>query len=161
MQNCLCGSEVAYKECCGRFIDGPLDATTAEELLRSRYVAHATRKIDYIISTVHPDNKEDKDRASLENWLDEASWQGFQLLNVDIKSDKLTFLEFTAESTYKGTHDLHRELSEFRKEDGKWYFFTGRTPNVEQVVNENKTVSANDKCVCGSGKKYKKCCMNK
>ncbi len=161
MEKCFCGSGIDYNGCCGRFIDGGQSASTAEELLRSRYTAHATKKIDYIISTVHPDNKEDKNRESLEVWLDNASWHGFNIVSVDIKSDDLTFIEFTAESTFKGNHDIHREISEFRKVDGKWYFLTARTPNTEQVINENKNISANDKCPCGSGKKYKKCCMGK
>ncbi len=161
MEKCLCNSGLDYNECCGKFIVGGQNPATAEELLRSRYVAHAKKEIDYIIDTVHPENTEDNDRASLESWLNEASWKGFEIIKVDVKSDDLTFIEFEAKSVYQGNSGVHRELSEFRKKDGKWYFFTGRTPNVEQVFNEYKSVGANDKCPCGSGKKFKKCCMNK
>ena len=31
---------------------------------------------------------------------------------------------------------------------------------VEKVTNRNK-IGRNQKCVCGSGKKYKKCCLKK
>jgi len=161
MEKCLCGSGKNYNECCARFIEGGNDATSAEELLRSRYVAHALKKVDYIIDTVHASNTEDKDRATLVDWLDKSFWHGLNIIEIDRKRDDLTFIEFTAESTYMGKKDIHRELSEFRKEDGKWFFYTGKTPNVKQVVNKNKSVGANDPCPCGSGKKFKKCCMGK
>lgn len=32
---------------------------------------------------------------------------------------------------------------------------------IEQYVRENKKVYRNDPCPCGSGKKYKKCCLSK
>ncbi|MET1256898.1 UPF0149 family protein [Aliikangiella sp. GXAS 311] len=31
---------------------------------------------------------------------------------------------------------------------------------VEQVINQNKNVGRNDPCPCGSGKKFKKCCLH-
>jgi uncharacterized protein YchJ len=30
----------------------------------------------------------------------------------------------------------------------------------EPIVNEGKKVGRNDKCPCGSGKKFKRCCIN-
>lgn len=33
-------------------------------------------------------------------------------------------------------------------------------PNVPQVKREYKKIGRNDSCPCGSGLKYKKCCMN-
>jgi uncharacterized protein YecA (UPF0149 family) len=41
----------------------------------------------------------------------------------------------------------------------------GHTPNeIRRLSNLNKPkkkIGRNDPCPCGSGKKYKKCCMNK
>jgi len=31
---------------------------------------------------------------------------------------------------------------------------------TEKVINRNK-IGRNQKCICGSGKKYKKCCLKK
>ncbi len=161
MANCLCGSGKIYEACCGRFIEGGEFASTAEELLRSRYVAHANKTIQYIINTVHETNQEDANRESLKSWLDKTTWRGLNIIDIDIKSDDVTFIDFEAIAEFDGKTETHREVSEFRKEDGKWLFYKGITPNVKQVINENKNVKANDKCPCGSGKKYKKCCMNK
>lgn len=38
-------------------------------------------------------------------------------------------------------------------------FFSTPKPNIEPIV-KSKKVGRNDLCPCGSGKKYKKCCMN-
>lgn len=35
------------------------------------------------------------------------------------------------------------------------------TAKVEQVVRQSPKIGRNDPCVCGSGKKYKKCCAGK
>lgn len=36
-----------------------------------------------------------------------------------------------------------------------------RRSNVQTYVNTEPKVGRNDPCICGSGKKYKKCCLNK
>ena len=35
------------------------------------------------------------------------------------------------------------------------------TADQPQAVNTNRDVGRNDPCPCGSGKKYKKCCLDK
>jgi uncharacterized protein YecA (UPF0149 family) len=37
----------------------------------------------------------------------------------------------------------------------------GLTEPVDTYVNPNRHVGRNDPCPCGSGKKYKKCCLGK
>jgi hypothetical protein len=34
-------------------------------------------------------------------------------------------------------------------------------PPPKPFVRENQKIGRNDSCPCGSGKKYKKCCLNK
>lgn len=36
----------------------------------------------------------------------------------------------------------------------------GFVPKVRPIVRDNKKIGRNDPCPCGSGKKYKNCCMN-
>jgi uncharacterized protein YecA (UPF0149 family) len=38
---------------------------------------------------------------------------------------------------------------------------TKEAKNMHTVVRAEKKVGRNDPCPCGSGKKYKHCCMNK
>jgi SEC-C motif-containing protein len=59
------------------------------------------------------------------------------------------------------------ERSRFLREDGLWYYVNRAFPKEEQPEPEdprltqaikNLKVGRNDPCVCGSGKKIKKCC---
>jgi SEC-C motif-containing protein len=63
----------------------------------------------------------------------------------------------------------HHEVSSFRKSDsGQWYFVEGDSHThaegeghhhkPQTVQREGPKIGRNDPCVCGSGKKYKKCC---
>lgn len=48
-------------------------------------------------------------------------------------------------------------------EIGHWnqdLFFDHMVPKIVPIINKNK-VGPNDACICGSGKKYKKCCKAK
>ena len=50
MQNlCLCGSGLTYADCCEPIISGKKDATTAQELMRSRYTAFTKANVDYLM----------------------------------------------------------------------------------------------------------------
>ena len=40
------------------------------------------------------------------------------------------------------------------------HFFLQRTPNTQTVVRDHPKVGRNDPCPCGSGKKFKKCCLH-
>ncbi|ESQ02386.1 SEC-C domain-containing protein [Streptomyces sp. PVA_94-07] len=51
---CPCGTGRTYGECCGRFHAGSAEAATAEQLMRSRYAAFATRDAAYLLRTWHP-----------------------------------------------------------------------------------------------------------
>ena len=52
--NCVCLSGEQYAECCGRFHSGTAEASTAEQLMRSRYSAFARLDEAYLLRTQHP-----------------------------------------------------------------------------------------------------------
>ena len=41
--------------------------------------------------------------------------------------------------------------------------YRGRNVTIEEwsELNQREGIGRNDKCICGSGKKFKKCCINK
>ncbi len=51
---CPCGSGVAYDACCGPLHHGGRQASTAVELMRSRYSAYTLGLADYVFRTWHP-----------------------------------------------------------------------------------------------------------
>jgi len=67
--------------------------------------------------------------------------------------------------------DRHRPLGDIVERLSTWSFYsdndenetraTGHSPwNPQQVFNPFKNVGRNDPCPCGSGKKFKKCCLD-
>ena len=50
---CLCGSETIYKNCCQPFHNKQSYPETAEQLMRSRYVAYALQLKSYLQETWH------------------------------------------------------------------------------------------------------------
>ena len=66
-------------------------------------------------------------------------------------------VEFIARYAMDGTEHVHREKSQFRRIDGRWYFSNGQKVGATTIRNEGPKIGRNDPCSCGSGKKYKKC----
>ena len=160
MEQCPCGSNVAYKTCCRPLIKGEQPARTAEQLMRSRYSAYVKKEMEYIYTSLHPASRADYDEKSSRAWAESAQWHTFEI--VDTKGggaeDREGKVEFIATYSQNGVKTEHHELSSFKKEGDTWYFVSGRNMPPKQVVNATPKIGRNDPCSCGSGKKFKKCC---
>ncbi len=154
---CYCGSQLNFEECCKKYISGEIKPKTAEELMRSRYSAFANEDIDYILSTHHPETRDEITRESVEIWSKDSDFLSLTILDtVDgTEDDQEGIVEFIAEFRAETYIRKHKERSVFKKLDGNWYYHS----EVEASPDEpKKKVGRNDPCICGSGKKYKKCC---
>lgn len=160
MELCPCGSNIAYAECCEPVIKGERPASTAEQLMRSRYSAYVKKEIGYMLTSLHPDNRSDYDEKSTREWAESIEWQGFNILKTKNggPEDDEGQVEFVVNYTDRGMKAEHRELSSFKKHDGIWYFTEGIIHAPKPVVRANPKIGRNDPCECGSGKKFKKCC---
>ncbi len=157
--SCVCGLEPSYDECCGRYISGKEKAPTAEALMRSRYSAYVEEKIDYIVSSHHPDTREEIDAESAGEWSKAAEWEGLTVHeSVGGEEHEEGVVEFTARYVMQGRLVRHRERAEFKKHAGQWFYWDGDMVKAKPMVREGKKVGRNEPCSCGSGKKYKKCC---
>jgi SEC-C motif-containing protein len=159
---CPCGSNKTYDECCGAVILGKRDATTAEELMRSRYTAYVKHEIDYIVATCdNSDKKTQIDYNQTKKWAEESQWLGLEIVRTEAgtENDKRGVVDFIATfRNSKGVKEEHHEIAEFEKINGKWLYIKGRFAPVQQVVRSTAKVGRNEPCPCGSGKKYKHCC---
>ncbi len=159
MDLCPCGSTVEYASCCRAVIKGERAAATAEELMRSRYSAYVKKEIPYILTSLHPDHRNDYDEKSSRAWAERAEWHGIRILKT-LKGgagDSEGEVEFSVTYTENGFRQEHHELSSFKKEKGTWFFTIGKTM-PKPVSRAVPKTGRNDACPCGSGKKYKKCC---
>jgi SEC-C motif-containing protein len=144
--------------------------------MRSRYVAYMRSDIDYIARTTAPESRGNFDARAASAWSAEATWLGLQVLRTEKgrAEDNVGAVEFVATYRRNGEKIAHHELSRFRRtEGGEWRFVVGdggslkaderrRFPSASErlrtFAGETQKVGRNDPCVCGIGKKFKKCC---
>jgi SEC-C motif-containing protein len=107
-----------YSACCEPFHDGQA-ATTAEQLMRSRYSAYALGRTDYVFRTWHPRTRPD----DLENDPG-LGWDGLEVLRTRAggAEDATGVVEFRARyRTHDGADTLH-ETSRFERRAGRWVY---------------------------------------
>lgn len=156
MALCPCGSGIAFDDCCGPIIQGARAALTAEALMRSRYTAFVRRDWDHIDRT-HA--RAMRGAAAANNADDSVEWVGLQIFGTTGggAADETGTVDFAARFRKEGVLLVHRERSNFRREDGRWVYVDGDAAPALPPTQEGK-VGRNQPCPCGSGKKYKKCC---
>ncbi len=145
---CPCVSNRPYKSCCQPLHDGDLQASSAEQLMCSRYSAFCLGNVDYLIATLHPEKHKADDKQKLDQTIEQTKWLGLRVIKHKQKGQTAT-VEFVAFFEDKPIGHLH-ERSRFTKEDGRWFYVDGEfLPPIKLARNEL--------CFCGSEKKFKKC----
>jgi SEC-C motif-containing protein len=158
--SCPCGSTRDYAACCEPVIKGTREAATCEELMRARYSSYVKVEMEFLQESLHPDKREDADADGAREWAESSQWHGLEIVaTADGESgDDTGQVEFIASYTFDGEEQHYREIAEFERVDGRWYFTEGLPPVRTPVVREEPKIGRNDPCSCGSGKKYKRCC---
>lgn len=114
---CPCGMG-DYADCCGRIHAGTARATTAEQLMRSRYSAFALGDAEYLLASWHPSTRP----PSLELDADRR-WTGLEIL------DRRAGGPFDArgEVEFRAHHrdGVQAERSRFQREAGTWFYVDG------------------------------------
>ena len=148
---CLCGSGKTYERCCQPFLENGVEADHPEKLMRSRYVAYAKGGFgEYLLRTWFPATAKGQTAESLNQ--SNTEWLGLTVHSSGVDSNS-GFVEFSASFKEEGELMEMHERSEFTFIAGRWFYIGG------DVSYKTRTVGRNEPCPCGSGKKYKKCCM--
>lgn len=113
---------------------------TPEDLMRSRYEAFVNMDGEYLSQTTTQSSPTDM-----------SAYKNIKWLRLDIINAKDNIVEFKAFYSEDGKMQVLHEISSFVKVDEKWLYDDG-----ELLASQ---IQRNDICPCGSGKKYKKCCM--
>ncbi|MFI7060814.1 YchJ family protein [Kribbella sp. NPDC050124] len=117
---CPCGLDASYADCCGRLHQGGT-ATTAEQLMRSRYSAFVVGDTAYLLRTWSAATRP----AELQ--LDEdIRWTGLEILGSTGGSPFHTegTVEFRASYRLGSRTGNQQENSRFVREDGAWVYVT-------------------------------------
>jgi SEC-C motif-containing protein len=158
---CPCGSKNELSQCCLPIIQGKKHAETAEDLLRARYTAFTRNEVDFILSSHHSRTVKEIKREEIEDWAKNSIWLGLKVVQIEAgkKEDEQGTILFSA--TYKEGEKTqeHWEKSFFEKEKGEWKFLDAQGVHMGTYQRTEPKVGRNDPCTCGSGKKYKKCCV--
>ncbi|MCG9793592.1 YchJ family protein [Flavobacterium algicola] len=120
--DCYCCSGKTFDNCCRPILNGEGKASSAEQLMRSRYSAFATQKSDYLIETTHFSTRKNHSEEDLLDWSRTNKWIKLEVINATA-----TTIEFKAfyEDELK-TALIHHEFSIFKEEDKIWYYVDGR-----------------------------------
>lgn len=156
---CPCCSGQTFQQCCGPYIEGRSLPATPEALMRSRYTAFTLANIDYIFATMAQKALRQSDPESTKTWAEHCQWLGLEVVDAPVPEADVGMVEFIAKYHEDGEDRSLRERSRFRKKSGKWYYVGEATVAEESKDNSKKVAKRNDPCPCGSGKKYKKCCL--
>lgn len=116
-RQCPCGSLQPYDECCGRFLDQGAYPQTAEQVMRSRYVAYTQANVAYLTKTWHPDTCPALSVADLKDtqWLRLDVIQHKPGLKKAIVAFNAYFM------TDQGEQCMH-EVSLFKKLKNRWVY---------------------------------------
>ena len=97
MENCPCGSEKDYSECCGPYHEGASKPETAELLMRARYSAFVKNQVQFIADT-HVPETEDFNIEEAREWATNSEWKGLEIVSTKNggKDDIAGVVEFKA-----------------------------------------------------------------
>ena len=127
--------------------------------MRSRFTAHVARDYLYLHRTYQPTSKLPfKDES-------DPSPPGWSRLVIHTHEPgnhpDTAFVDFTAFFVDKNGEHAMQEKSEFHRLGGQWLFTRTIRQGPAPVKSSGPKVGRNDPCPCGSGKKYKHCCLAK
>ncbi len=119
---CPCGSGASYDGCCGALHRGERVASTAEELMRSRYAAYVVGDGDHLFRTWHPRTRPD-DLAPDPS----LTWMGLEVVDVVAGGPDDVTGEVAFRASYRGPDGpgVLVERSSFERRAGRWVYVDG------------------------------------
>ena len=120
---CPCGQSSDYAQCCGSLHAGTAVATTAEQLMRSRYSAYVRLDEPYLLASWHASTR--PAALDLPAQQPAPTWLGLDVKRHEATGDHAV-VEFVARLRYGGgrAQRMH-EVSRFVREGGRWYYVDG------------------------------------
>lgn len=150
-KQCPCGSGTPLSQCCLPFITGTDKAATAEQLMRSRYTAFSREDNAYLLKTWAAKTRPEQ----LDTGETPVNWIKLEILSHEkgMEQDSEGTVHFIAHFIVTDRLCSLEETSRFVKENGAWLYLDG-------IPNSSTTkIARNSPCPCGSGKKFKRCCL--
>ncbi len=155
---CYCCSGKLFSDCCQPLLDGKVKAKNCVALMRSRYSAYCHKNIDYLYATYHPDQRIANSTSQIAEFANAAHFVDLTITSSsDIDNSNAAangHVSFVASYIHDNKLETLTEQSRFVLED-QWYYVDG-----DIFASATTTIGRNDKCPCGSGKKFKQCALH-
>lgn len=119
--DCPCGSGLQYGNCCQPYHLKEKVAATVEALMRSRYSAFVVLNGDYLFETTHVSKRIGNSKDAYLNSAKNTKWVKLEVVKASF--DVVEFKAFYLNKKFQ-VEVLH-EKSNFKLEDGKWYYVDG------------------------------------
>ncbi len=120
---CPCGNPIGYAACCGPLHEGA-GASSAEQLMRSRYSAYVLGREDHLLASWHPDTHPGPLRLASQQPM--PTWLGLEVRRQQRIDDEHAVVEFVARYRLGGGRaQRQHETSRFVRKDGRWYYVDG------------------------------------
>lgn len=126
-QQCPCGTGKPFAFCCEPLIEGAKAASSAEQLMRSRYSAFVMGTIDYLIDTTVEQKRHLIDASILAEQVKLTNWLGLTILDrqAGTAADQQGCVEFEATFEANGEHSVLHERSNFVRQQDRWFYVDG------------------------------------
>ena len=143
---CPCGNDRRYEDCCQPVHQGQA-TRTADALMRARFSAYVLHDNEFLLASWHPQT-----RPAHIDAAQGPQWKRLQILDHRSDGEQATVL-FEATGCATGQWFVLQEQSRFLRDEEHWRYHSG------DVSEQSLTPGRNDPCPCGSGRKFKRCCL--
>ncbi|MCX6945685.1 MAG: YchJ family metal-binding protein [Opitutales bacterium] len=156
---CPCGSGQLFEACCEPVLSGQRPAADAEQLMRARFTAHVAHDFKFLHTTYRP--------TAATPYVPEEGEPTVPWTKLVVHGHETTaspdkaFVDFSAYGTEAGTDKVLHEKAEFIRVNGTWLYTREARLGPAPYKSALPKTGRNDPCPCGSGKKYKHCCLAK
>ncbi|MDA3969983.1 MAG: YchJ family metal-binding protein [Desulfobulbaceae bacterium] len=148
MKSCSCHSKKPFAQCCEPFLLGEKIVQSPLELMQSRFSAYVSQDEGYLLRTWDPST-----RPQAIDMSQTPKWLGLRIIKTSARGNR-GVVEFEATYLHGNAIGTMHETSSFTKKQGLWFYVDG----VLHKPQPSRT-GRNNPCPCGSGRKFKKCCM--
>ncbi|SHG75431.1 YchJ family protein [Ferrimonas marina] len=152
MMLCPCGSTRPYADCCQPLHLGQTQASSPEQLMRSRYCAFVQGQAQYLYDTHHPEFRAGLSVDELAEASQQTQWLGLTIVAAPAPQGSQGVVEFKARFHQGEDEGILHERSRFALQQGRWLYCDGEFDPKPVAAGRNAP------CPCGSGKKFKRCC---
>ncbi len=149
---CFCGSGHPFDECCEPVLNDHGKALTPLALMRSRYTAYVLQNEAFLLQTWSPSTRPE----ALGLCDHRVKWLELTIHSHSEEASANTGeVEFSARFIDQDQLCTLHETSRFIRQEGLWYYLDGTGETSREKLGRNSI------CPCGSGKKFKRCCLLK